>query len=388
MTTKGKLRALLQWTYALSMMAAAPAALAQVNIGVILSLTGPGASLGIPANETIPLWPAQIGGQPVKVTILNDNTDTTTAANAARRLIQESNVDVIVGPSLTPMSLAVLPVVAESRVPMISLAGGGAIVEPMDANRRWSFKLSPTETITTSLVLDHMKRNGATSLGVIALANAYGDGFMKVVEKMAPEKGIKIVATERYGLTDQSVVAQALKVSSAKPDAVFIVASGTPGALPHVTLVQRGYKGAIYQTQGVANNDFLRVGGKDLDGGLMSVAPILVAEQLPESSPIRPVAMDYVNRFEAKHGPGSRSLFGGTAWDAQLLLQAAVPTALKAAKPGTPEFRTALRDALEGLRNVVGSQAVFNMSGNDHNGVDDRSQVLVRIEGGKWRLVK
>lgn len=367
--------------------AISPAARADINVGVILSLTGPSASLGIPSNETILLWGNEIAGQPLKITVLNDSTDATAATSAARRLIQETNVDVIIGPGYTPNSLAIIPLIAEGHVAAISLAGGGAIVEPLDANRKWSFKLSPTETVATALLFDHMRKSGVKTVGLFALGNAYGDGFLRVADKMAAERGLQIVSTERYGITDQSVMSQALKMMAAKPDAVLVIGPGTPAALPHVTLVQRGYKGAMYQTQGAANSDFLRVGGKDVEGAYVAVAPVLVAEQLPQNDPIRAVAMDYVTRFEGKHGVGTRSVFGASAWDALTLLQAAVPLALKKAKPGTPEFRVALRDALEGLRNVVGTAAVYNMGPTDHNGVDARSQVLVRIEGGKWKLV-
>lgn len=387
MKVKGTLARWCCGVIAAACVALSPAAYADINVGVILSLTGPGASLGIPSNETVQLWGNEIAGQPLKITVLNDGTDATTATSAARRLIQEANVDIIIGPGYTPNSLAVIPLIAEGRVAAISLAGGGAIVEPLDANRKWSFKLTPTETVATTLLFDHMRKSGVKTVGLFALGNAYGEGFLKVADKLAADRGLQIVGTERYGITDQSVMSQALKMMAAKPDAVFIIGPGTPAALPHVTLVQRGYKGAVYQTQGAANNDFLRVGGKDLEGAYVAVAPMLVAEQLPQNDPIRAVAMEYVTRFEGKHGVGSRSVFGASAWDALTLLQAALPAALKKAKPGTPEFRVALRDAIEGLRNAVGTSAVYNMGPTDHNGVDARSQVLVRIEGGKWKLV-
>jgi branched-chain amino acid transport system substrate-binding protein len=367
--------------------AAAGAARADVSVGVIVSLTGPGASLGIPADNTIKLWPAQLGGQKIRVVTLNDATDTTTAAKNAAKLITEDQVDVIVGPSVTPTSLAVLDVAARAGVPMISLAGGGAIVEPPDGPRRWAFKMAPTETISINAVLDHMQRHKATTVATIGLATAYGEGFLKAIEKLAPAKGVKIVASEKYAPTDTSVTPQIVKLMAAHPDAVYIFSSGTPGALPHIELVKRGYRGLIYQTQGVANADFLRVGGKEIDGGFMTVAPVLVADQLPDGNPVKGPGVDYVKRYEAKHGAGSRSLFGATAWDAQLWLAAAIPAALTKGKPGTPEFRLALRDAIEGLKEFVGAQGVFNLSERDHNGVDQRSQVLVRIESGAWKLV-
>ena len=373
---------------AAGLMLVAAAAQADVNIGVIVSLTGPGASLGIPADNTIKLWPAELGGQKINLFVLNDATDTTTAAKNATKLISEDKVDIIVGPSVTPTSLAVIEVAARSGVPVISLAGGGAIVEPPDGPRRWAFKMAPTETISINAVLDHMARSKATTIGTIRIATSYGEGFQKAIERLAPPKNVKIVATETYAQTDTSTTSQVLKLIAANPDAVYIFSSGTPGALPHVELVKRGYKGLIYQTQGVANADFLRVGGKELDGSFMTVAPVLVADQLPDSNPVKAPGVDYVKRYEAKYGAGSRSLFGATAWDAQLWLNAAIPVALKKGQPGTEAFRLGLRDAIEGLKEFVGTQAVFNLGDKDHNGVDARSQVMVKVEAGQWRLVR
>ena len=365
---------------------AAAMAHADVNIGVILSLTGPGASLGIPADNTVKLWPAELGGQKVNVTVLNDASDPTNAAKNATKLITEDKVDVIVGPSVTPTSLAAVEVAARSGVPVISLAGGGAIVSPPDGPRRWAFKLSPTEAISIDLVLAHMKEHKVATAGTIGITNSYGEGFLKAFQALAPAKGVKIVAVEKYAPTDTSVTSQTLKLLSANPDAVYIFSSGTAGALPQVELAKRGYKGLIYQTQGVANNDFLRVGGKELEGGYMTVAPVLVAEQLPDANPVKKPAVDYVTRYEEKYGKGSRSLFGATAWDAQRWLDAAIPVALKKGEPGTAEFRTGLRDAIEGLKEFVGAEGVFNLSEKDHNGVDGRSQVMVQIKDGQWKL--
>ncbi len=223
-------------------------------------------------------------------------------------------------------------------------------------------------------------------MATIGVTTSYGKGFSKALDRLAPPKGVKIVAVEKYPQTDQSTTAQVLKVMAANPDAVYIFSAGTPGALPHIELVKRGYKGLIYQTQGVANADFLRVGGKDLEGSFMTVAPVLVAEPVARQQPGQEDRY-YVKRYEAKHGAASRSLFGATAWDAQRWLDAAIPVAMKKAKPGTPEFGTALRDAIEGLKEFVGAQGVFNLSDKDHNGVDARGQVMVRVEGGQWKLV-
>ncbi|VTU24426.1 leucine ABC transporter subunit substrate-binding protein LivK [Variovorax sp. SRS16] len=369
-------------------MAFALAAHADINVGVMVSTTGPGATLGIPEANTTRLWPTEIAGQKLNVTILNDESDTTTAAKNATKLTSENKVDVIVGPSLTPTSLSALDIAAQARTPMISLAGGGAIIDPPDGPRRWAFRMAPPESIAVSLALDHMVAQGVKKVGVIALATSFGEGYTKTLEKMAPAKGIQVVAVERYNQTDTSVTSQTLRLLSAQPDAVYVMSSGTPGALPPIELSKRGFKGSIYQTQGVANADFLRVGGKGVEGGYMTVGPVLVAEQLPDSSVLKKPALDYVKRYEAANGTGSRSLFGASAWTAVMWLEAAVPQALKKAKPGTVEFRTALRDALESMKEVVTPEAVFSMSETNHNGSDQRSQVLVRIVDGAWKLQK
>jgi branched-chain amino acid transport system substrate-binding protein len=195
------------------------------------------------------------------------------------------------------------------------------------------------------------------------------------------------VGNERYARTDTSVTGQTLKMISAKPDAVLIAGSGTPAALPQKALKERGFAGKVYQTHGVANADFLRVGGKDVEGTFLPSGPVLVAEQLPASHPVKKSAMAYVTAYEAVHGKGSVSTFGAHGWDAGVLMAAAVPVALKKAKPGTVEFRTALRDALEQIKELPGAHGIFNMSENDHLGLDQRARVMVKIENGAWKYI-
>lgn len=360
---------------------------ADVKVGVILSLTGPAASLGIPENETVPMWPKEIAGQKLDVMVLDDASDPTAATLAARKLVTEFKADILVGPSVTPTALAAMQVAGETKTPMISLSGGGAIIEPQEGPRTWVFKMPPSEKIQLDLVFNSMKKKGEKTLAIIGTKDGYGQVFIDQAKKYAPEAGIKIVDIERFARSDTAFVSQALKIMATKPDAVFIAAAGTPGAMPQLELKKRGYTGTQYQTQAVANNDYLRVGGKAIEGTLMTVAPMLVAEQLPESNVIKPVALSYVKAFEKVHGPGSRSLFGGEMWDVSLFLDHVIPVALKTAKPGTPEFRQALRDALENVKDLVLTQGVYSMSVKDHNGADSRSQVLVEVKDGKWKYV-
>lgn len=370
---------------AASLGAALPAR-ADINVGVTVSATGPAASLGIPEKNTIALMPKSIGGETVNYIVLDDASDTTTAVTNTRKLITENKVDVILGSTVTPNSLAMIDVAAEGRTPMISMAASARIVEPVDDKKRWVFKTPQNDIMMSLAIATHMADKGVKTVGFIGFADAYGEGWFQEFGKAAGLKGIKIVASERYARTDTSVTAQVLKLVSASPDAVLIAGSGTPAALPQRALKERGYAGKYYQTHGVANNDFLRVGGKDVEGTLLPAGPVLVASQLPPHHPARKTALDYVARYEEAYGKGTVSTFGAHAWDAGLLMQAAATQALKKARPGTAEFRSALRDALENVKDLAGAHGVFNTSPTDHLGLDQRARVMVKIEGGAWKL--
>ena len=371
-------------TYALAL--AGPAR-ADINVGITLSATGPAASLGIAEKNTFEMMRAPVvGGQKVNFIILDDKSDTTEAVKNTRKLISENAVDVIVGSTITPNSLAMIDVVADGETPMISMAASARIVDASNPKTRWVFKTPQSDALMADAIAVHMKANGVKTVGYIGFADAYGDGWLAEIKRSAKTAGIEVIVEEKYNRNDTSVTGQVLKIVAAKPDAVLIGAAGTPGATPQKELSARGYKGRVYQTHGVANPDFLRVVGKDGNGTILPAGPMLVYEQLPESNAVKKSAGDYVRQYEAKFG--TRATFGGHAWDTYLLLSRAIPEALRKAKPGTKEFRAALRDALEGVKDLPAAHGMFVMSPTDHNGLDNRARVMVRIEDGKWVLIK
>jgi branched-chain amino acid transport system substrate-binding protein len=360
---------------------------ADINVGVTLSATGPAASLGIPEKNTFDLIGSPtIGGHKVNFIVLDDKSDTTEAVKNTRKLITENAVDVVIGSTITPNSLAMVEVAADAEVPMISMAASARIVDPANPKTRWVFKTPQSDSLMADAIAVHMKASGVKTLGYIGFSDAYGESWLGEIKRSGKTAGIEIVAEEKYNRNDPSVTGQVLKILAAKPDAVLVGASGTPAATPQKELIARGYKGRIYQTHGVANADFLRVLGKEGNGTILPSGPMLVYEQLPDSNPVKKSAADHVRRYEAKYG--TRATFGGHAWDAYLLLSHAAPEALAKAKPGSREFRAALRDALENVKELPGAHGVFVMSPNDHNGLDNRARVMVRIEDGKWVLLK
>lgn len=361
---------------------------AQITVGVTVSATGPAASLGIPERNTVALMPQEIAGQSVRYIVLDDASDTTHAVTNIRKFVQEDRVDVVLGSTTTPNSLAMIDVAAESKTPMISWAASSRIVEPVDEKKRWVFKTPQNDQQMATAIIEHMTNHGVKTVGFIGFADAYGEGWWEQFNTLAEVRGLKVVSSQRYNRTDTSVTGQVLQLMSARPDAILIAGSGTPAALPQKTLKERGYTGKIYQTHGVANNDFLRVCGRDCEGTFLPAGPVLVAEQLPDDNPVKASALAYINAYEAAHGKGSVSTFGAHAWDSGVLLQAAVPEALKVAQPGTPEFRAALRDALENVKEVPGAHGIFSMSPDDHLGLDQRARVMVQIVNGTWKLVQ
>ncbi|KGC07863.1 branched-chain amino acid ABC transporter substrate-binding protein [Burkholderia sp. MSMB1072] len=371
---------------AAGLVCAAATASAQVKIGVTLSATGPAASLGIPEKNTIALLPKEIAGKSVQYIVLDDASDTSRAVQNVRKLIDEDHVDAIIGSSVTPNSLAMLDPVSQGKTPAISLAASAQIIAPMDAKRAWMFKVPQNDQLMADAIAGYMAKHGVKTVGFIGFADAYGDSWYKTFDAAAAKNGLKLVSNERYNRTDASVMGQVLKLLGSNPDAVLIAGSGTPAALPAKTLKERGYKGKVYQTHGVANNDFLRVCGKDCEGEILPAGPVLVTDQLPDSNPVKKPALGYKAAYEKAYGAGSLSTFGGHAWDAGLLLQRAIPEALKKGQPGTEAFREALRASLESVKDLPVSHGVINMTATDHNGFDTRARVMVQIVDGKWKL--
>jgi branched-chain amino acid transport system substrate-binding protein len=357
---------------------------AQVKVGVITGATGPGASLGIPYKNTFSVLPKTLGGLSVQYIIMDDATDPTNAVKLARKLTVEDKVDILIGSSSLPAVMAMTDVSAEMRTPQVALTPLGAAA----SKNPWAFSVVQPIAVMIAAIAQDMRAAGIKNVAYIGFSDSWGDLVLASLKANADAAGIKIVAEERYARLDTSVAGQILKILAAKPDAVMVGATGTPGALPDIALSERGFKGKVYNDHGVINNDFLRVGGKKLEGIIAPTGPVMVAEQLPDSNPIKKVALEFTKVYEGAVGPGSRTAAAATSYDAYLLADQAVATAAKKAKPGTPEFRQAVRDALESTKELVGTHGVYNMTVTDHTGVDSRAAVLVRVEAGAWKLVK
>jgi branched-chain amino acid transport system substrate-binding protein len=357
-------------------------ALADITIGVILPLTGPASGLGISMKNQIALWPEKIAGEKLKVIVLDDATDPTQGVKNARRLVTEEKVDVILGSAATPVGIAIADVAVESQT--VQLAATPIGLPP--GKDTWSFRLPQSNDVMAHAVVAHMKKQGVKSVGFLGYTDAYGEQWLKAFTTAGEKEGVKIVAAERFARTDTSVTAQALKLTAANPDAILVVASGSGAAMPEMAILDRGYKGKIYQTHAAATKDLMRVGGKGIDGTFVVSGPVIAPAQLPDSNPSKKAALDFVQKYDTAYGPGSHNQFAGHAYDATLVLEKAVPLALKKAKPGTPEFRLALRDALETMGRTVVAHGVLNWTKEDHWGYTLETGVIVKVVNGDWKI--
>ena len=364
---------------------AATAAGAEVTIGVSLGSTGPGSSLGIPYKNAFQLVPKTLGGEPVRYIILDDGSSPENAAKNARKFVTEDKVDALMGSNGVPSAMAMIQVAAEAKTPMIALT---PVAQMTPDRQQWTFVVPQTTELMMSAVVDHMKARGVKTIGYIGFSDTWGDLVYNALQTLAPQGGYKIVTNERYARADINVTGQVLKVMAANPDAVVVGGSGSPGATPHIALAERGYKGPVYHNHGTVNKPFIENGKKAVEGAIAPTGALIVAEELPANFPTKAVSGDFTKKYESTFGAGSRNAFAGYSYDGVLLLDAAVAVAVKKAKPGTPEFREALRAALENVKNIVGTHGVYNMSPSNHNGLDERARVLVRVENGNWRLLK
>lgn len=355
---------------------------ADLTIGVSMPLTGPSSALGLAVQNQMKLWPVSIADEKLRVILLDDATDPTQGVKNARRFTTEDKADVVFGSASVPVAIAMSDVLAEAGT--VQLAAVPSVLPP--GKDKWHFRLAQSSPVMARGLFAHMKKQGVKTVGFIGYSTAYGESWVKELDDHASEYGLKVVGVERFAMTDTGVTAQVLKLTSLRPDAILVVAAGSGAAMPHRALVERGYTGLIYQTHAAASRDLMRVGGKAVEGAFLVSGPAVVAEQLPATHPSKQQAMDFVTRYEAAYGAGSRNQYAAHGHDAVLVLQKAVPIALKRAKPGTAEFRAALRDALETMGPIALAHGSLQWTATDHWGFSSDTPVMLKVVAGNWQL--
>ncbi len=361
---------------------ATSAALADITIGVSLPLTGPGSGLGIPMSNGVKMWPATVAGEKIRIVMLDDATDPTKGVQNARRFVNEDKVDLILGSGVTPEAIAIASVAMESKTVQLATSPIGL---PPGADA-WTFRMPQSNGVMAIAMVAHMVKNGVKTVGFLGYTDAYGEQWLQALTPLLDKAGIKLLAAERFARADTSVTAQALKLNAANPDAMVIVASGSGAAMPQLGMAERGFKGKVYQTHAAATRDLMRVGGKATEGTFVTSGPVVVAEQLPDGHPSKALGMKFNAEYEKIHGAGLRNQFAAHSYDAYLMLEKVVPIALKTGKPGTPEFRAALKDALESTPALAVTHGVLDFSPTDHWGYRADTGVVMKVVDANWKL--
>jgi len=359
------------------------AAQADITIGISLPLTGPASGLGIPMANYIKLWPQTIAGEKLVVTVLDDATDPTKGVVNAKKFVTEDKVDILMGSAATPVAIAMADTAAESGTPQFMFSPA-VLPAGKDA---WAFRLPQGNAVMAFAMIEHMKKLGVKTVGFLGYTDAYGESWLTDFKAQSVALGgPQIVAVERFARADTGVTGQALKLVAANPDAILVVASGSGAAMPHMAIVERGYKGRIYQTHAAATRDLMRVGGKAVEGAYVTSGPAVIPEQLPATHPSKALAADFVAKYEKVYGAGNRNQFAAHAYDTVVVLEKVIPVALQKAKPGTKEFRAAIRDAMETMGRTVVSHGVLNYSKDNHWGFTTETGVVLKVVNGDWKV--
>jgi branched-chain amino acid transport system substrate-binding protein len=363
---------------------AAGALAADLKVGLSVSLSGPNSSLGIPyakGMQAAVAYKPEINGRKVQLVVLDDGSDPTNAGRNARKLVEEEKVDVLMGSSGVPATIAISQVGRESKTPMIGLSP----ISLPPAESDWTVTVAQPPQLMIDAVVQKMKKDGVKTVGYIGFSDAWGDLVYNSLMKAAEPAGIKVLTNERYARADASVTGQVLKIVASRPDAVMTGGSGTPGALPYLALAERGFKGNVYGQHGLINPDFVRVAGPAANGSFMPTGPVIVAEQLPAGYPTKQIALDFRNTFQKVNNAASTDAFSAYSFDGYMVFADAAARAK--GEPGTPEFRASLRDAIFSTKEVVGAHGVYNFRQGNLYGVDERARVIVKLDNGQWKLV-
>jgi branched-chain amino acid transport system substrate-binding protein len=377
-----------RWIISLSavLIAAAAPASAEYKVGFITSLSGPAATIGIPYSRGIAAakeYTGEIGGEAITLIQLDDGSDPSAATRDARKLIEEDKVDILIGTATSTSSMAMATVANELKVPFIAIS---PIKPPAAENgERWTLAVTQPPPLMVKVVTDRIAQDGVKRLAYIGYSEAWGDFVYNGAKAAEKEGGLQVITNERYARTDTTVTAQILKIMATRPEAVLIGGSGTQGALPLLSLAERGFKGKIYGTPAIVNADFIRVGGKAVEGILASGGPVIVADQLPESHYAKKISLAFRDAHLKANGVPSTDSFAPYAFDAWLIFADAAARAKAKAQPGTPEFHDALREALFSVKNLAGTQGLYNFTPDSSYGVDERSLVLMQLVDGKWK---
>lgn len=384
MSTKNPGRRLLTVCLAIAGIQLSSAALAAdpIRIGAIVSATGPATFLGDPEQKTLEMMVKDINaaggvlGRQLELVLYDDGSDATKANAFARRLTMQDNVDVVIGPSTTGSTMAIVPQFEGRKTPLVSLAGASVIVEPA---KPYVFKMPHSDRMAAQAVLDDLKKRGIKSFALLSDTGGFGKSGREETVKLAAKMGLTISADEAYGEKDTDMTPQLTHAKDSGAGAIFVFGTGQAP-----TVISRNYQQLkltvpLYMSHGQASTEYIKLSGPAGEGVRMPTPALLVADQLPDSDPQKALSLQYKTEFEKLYKVDISS-FGGYAYDGIRLIVDAIKRA-----GGTDKEK--LRAALEATSKFAGASGIYSMSPTDHMGLGTDSFRMVEVKGGQFKLV-
>lgn len=355
-----------------------------IKIGSVLSVTGPAAFLGDPELKTLQLYVADINkkggvlGRPLELVHYDDGSDAGKANGFTKRLIEDDKVDILVGGTTTGATMSAAPLADKAGIPFISLAGAVVIVEPV---KKWLFKTPHTDRMAAEKVFEDMKKRGLTKVALLSETSGFGASGKKETEAVAGKYGITLVANETYGPKDTDMSPQLTKIKgSPGVQAVFVFGLGQGPAIVTKNYKQLGISLPLYQSHGVASDEFLKLAGPAAEGVRLPSPAQLIPEKLPANDIQKPVVTAYDKTYKAAYKQDV-STFGGYAYDGLML-------AVDAIKRANSTDKAKVRDAIEATKGFVGTSGTYNMSATDHMGLDLSAFRMLEVKGGDWTIAQ
>lgn len=350
-----------------------------IKIGAVLDITGAGATLGVPERQTLEMLAEQVNagggvnGRQIELTIEDNQSTEDGAAKAVNSLISSEQVDLILGASRTGPSLAMRPIAEQAEIPMISLAANQAIVD----GSTWVFKTAQNDRVVLEKLVDDMTTKGYKKIALARDASGFGEGVAEMLDEIGKPSGITVVVTEKFAPDATDFTAQMVKIRDANPDATLIWGIPPAAGLAQKAYRQLGIDAPVYQSHGIGNQAFLDTAGDSANGLLAALGRMLVADQLPENDPQKPVVTKFIADYKAKYGQNP-STFAGHAYDGFMIAVEALKTA------GTDKAK--LRETLEKISDWPGVSGVFTMTPEDHSGLTKEALVMVEVKNGTWSV--
>ncbi|MGD0264705.1 MAG: ABC transporter substrate-binding protein [Candidatus Methylomirabilota bacterium] len=357
-----------------------------IKIGAFFALSGPAANIGTPTKLVAQMVVEQINkegginGRPIELIVGDTESDPAKAAVIAKKFIFSDKVAAIIGPTSTAEGMSVKKIVEEAGVPTFMTVGGDPVI--MGGNLgpyTYVFKSPQRSSTAARKLYEYLKAKSLTKVALFTAADSFGKDGLVWLEQLAPEFGITFTAKESFGPSDTDMTAQLTKIKNSAPQAIVTWTIGPVGSIVAKNKLQLGITIPLFQCHGLPDPKYIELAGKASEGDRMPATKLMVGDSLPNSDPQKKVITEFIHLYGDVYKHDKEfpiNTHSGYAWDAITI----VANAMK--KAGTDG--KALRAAIEQTKGYVGVSGVYNLTAEDHNGLDVDSMVMVQVKNGKF----